>query len=234
MRTEAISKKKILKKPKSAQKFVHSELTRIDIGLVTGADYNPRVMPDSEMNALMASIREFGFVQPVVVRKEDLLILGGHQRVAAYKRLVAEDGTRDVMIPAVLVSNISDAKAKLLNVALNRISGDWDYSKLGQLFVALGGDDADLTLTGFTSREIEDIIQIHTEERVVLPPEMTEQELSEALAVRSRSFTFTCASDMDAQFAQKVLGLFGMTSAANASKAFIKALQAAHARIGEA
>ena len=48
---------------------------------------NPRQMPDEQMAALMRSIEQFGFVEPVVVRRSDRLVIGGHQRVEAARRL---------------------------------------------------------------------------------------------------------------------------------------------------
>ncbi len=133
------------------------------ISELKGADYNPRVMPDAEMRNLMQSLREFGFVQPVAARKEDGLILGGHQRVEAMKRIAAEmGGTADITIPVVWISGLSDEKAKLLNVALNRIHGEWDFEKLGELFTSLAPElpAVELTGSGFSGKEIDDIIKL--------------------------------------------------------------------------
>lgn len=55
------------------------------------ADYNPRVMPDSEMSALMKSLATFGFVEPVVLNKREngeFVLVGGHQRTTATERLI--------------------------------------------------------------------------------------------------------------------------------------------------
>ena len=59
----------------------------VPISALRPAPYNPRVMPESEMAALCESLRAFGFAEPVVVRRADHLIIGGHQRVEAAKRI---------------------------------------------------------------------------------------------------------------------------------------------------
>ena len=135
------------------------------------ADYNPRLMPPAELVALVRSIREFGLVAPLVVRAEDRLLLGGHQRLAAL-RLVAQEGGLDpaaLQVPAVLVSGLSDARAKLLNLGLNKIGGEWDYAKLAELLADLGArlDPAQVSASGFSPAEVEDIVALMRSESVV-------------------------------------------------------------------
>ena len=88
---------------------------------------NPRKIDESEMKKLRRSITDFGFVDPVIVRKSDNMVIGGHQRIDAAK----QEGITE--IPVVYVE-YDDAKASMLNVALNKISGEWDWPKLGDLF----------------------------------------------------------------------------------------------------
>ncbi len=109
------------------------------------AVYNPRQMPEAEMQALMRSLSEFGFVDPVLVRRGDRMIIGGHQRVAAAKRL----GMTEV---PVIELDLTDDQARALNVALNRIGGEWDVPKLHELLVGLPDDLA--TLTGFDEKQM--------------------------------------------------------------------------------
>ena len=91
---------------------------------------NPRSMSAAEMEKLKRSIREFGFVEPLVVRRQDDTVIGGHQRLAAVK---ARGMTR---VPVIYV-DLSEAQAKVLAVALNNISGDWNLPKLGELLEEL-------------------------------------------------------------------------------------------------
>ena len=109
---------------------------------------NPRRIGDAELESLTRSIQEFGFVQPVLVRREDGVVTAGHQRLLAARRL----GYKTV--PAVYV-DLSPEKARLLNVALNKISGDWDQELLARLFADLEtAPGIDLSLTGFADDEI--------------------------------------------------------------------------------
>jgi DNA modification methylase len=116
------------------------------------ASYNPRHMPQAEMEKLMRSIREFGMVGPIVARRGDNTIVGGHQRWQAAKAL----GLRKV--PVVYV-DVTEDEAKALNLALNKIQGDWDLPKLGTLLEELQGiPDLDETLSGFDEQEMDQIL----------------------------------------------------------------------------
>jgi DNA modification methylase len=109
-------------------------------------------MPEAEMHKLVRSIETFGLVEPLVVRRSDNLVIGGHQRLGAAKAL----GLKTV--PVVYV-DLSDAEAKVLNVGLNRIQGQWDLPKLGELLDELRLlPDFDVTLSGFDEREIDDLL----------------------------------------------------------------------------
>ena len=99
---------------------------------------NPRQMSEDQLSALMRSIERFGFSEPVVVRREDGLIIGGHQRVAAAERL----GMSEVPIVEV---DLSDDECHALNVALNQIHGEFDIPKLAALLESLPGDLASFT-----------------------------------------------------------------------------------------
>lgn len=109
--------------------------------------YNPRRMSPAEMEKLRRSLREFGFVEPVVVQIPGNRIIGGHQRIEA---ALAEGMAK---VP-VLRLRISDRRAKTLNLALNRIQGEWDSDKLQALLQELQLEGEDLNLTGFEADEI--------------------------------------------------------------------------------
>jgi len=112
---------------------------------------NPRTISAAQMAALERSITQFGLVDPVVVRKADHTVIGGHQRLEAARRL----GLKTV--PVVFL-DLSETEASLLNIALNKISGDWDLEQLSQILQELRDlPEADVTLTGFDSQELEDL-----------------------------------------------------------------------------
>jgi len=114
---------------------------------------NPRRISDAELEALTRSIKEFGFVEPVVARHEDKVVIGGHQRLLAARRL----GIKEV--PVIYV-DLTPEKARLLNVALNKISGDWDKELLARLLADLQTQpDVDLSLSGFDDDEIKKLLK---------------------------------------------------------------------------
>jgi len=111
------------------------------------AVYNPRFISDTEKAKLKRSIMEFGMVEPIVINS-DLTIIGGHQRVVSAREI----GWTEV--PCIIV-NLDKQKEKLLNLALNKITGEWDYNKLYDILVVLEGDD--ISLAGFDTDEIKKI-----------------------------------------------------------------------------
>lgn len=114
---------------------------------------NPRRIPDDELDSLTRSMRTYGLVQPIVARKEDKTVVGGHQRLVAARRLGLDE------VPVIYV-DLSEEDAHLLNLALNRISGDWDEQLLARLLADLKADiDLDLSLSGFSEDEITGFIK---------------------------------------------------------------------------
>ena len=115
--------------------------------------FNPRRISNAELETLTRSIREFGFVQPIVARREDLTVIGGHQRLIAARRL----GLKTV--PVVFI-DLSPEQARLLNLALNRISGEWDEELLARLLAELQDEaGVDLSLSGFGDDEISRLLK---------------------------------------------------------------------------
>jgi DNA modification methylase len=114
---------------------------------------NPRRISEDELDALERSLRQFGFVQPVLARREDRTVIGGHQRLVAARRL----GLTTVPVTWL---DISAEQARLLGLALNKISGSWDEQLLARLLADLGATpDLDLTLSGFDEDEVKDLLR---------------------------------------------------------------------------
>ena len=135
------------------------ETIKVPIKELKANDKNPRKITKVELNKLVRSIQEFGFVEPVIVNKNKdryNVIIGGHQRLKAANKL----GMKDV--PCIYV-DLEESKEHLLNVALNEISGDWDDDKLFQLLKELQEKGADLTLTGFDEPVIDEIMSANKE-----------------------------------------------------------------------
>jgi DNA modification methylase len=121
--------------------------------LQMSADYNPRQISADALAALERSLGTFGFVQPVIVNRRSGKIVGGHQRVQA-----APDGD----LPVVWV-DLDAHGERQLNLALNKISGDWDDQKLRALLTDLSVEGADLSLTGFSDEELRALLAVQTE-----------------------------------------------------------------------
>src|SRR5665647_3435319 len=114
---------------------------------------NPRRIGEDELDALERSLRQFGFVQPVLARREDRTGIGGHQRLVAARRL----GLTTVPVTWL---DVSVEQARLLGLALNKISGSWDDALLARLLADLQvAPDVDLTLSGFGENEIGDLLR---------------------------------------------------------------------------
>lgn len=114
------------------------------------AAYNPRRMTPEMLARLKKGIDTFGFVQPVVVNRRNSRIVGGHQRVTAARELGM------VEVPVTWV-DLDDDHEKALNLALNKIDGEWDGDMLKALLADL--DDFDADLTGFGKDEIDELLK---------------------------------------------------------------------------
>lgn len=118
------------------------------------ADYNPRkdLRPgDEEYEKLRTSIQEFGYVSPVIVNKNNNVVIGGHQRYKILKELGHEN------IMCVLV-DVNQQQEKMLNLALNKIQGDWDMEKLEEIMKEFQEEGYDATITGFSTEEIDNLV----------------------------------------------------------------------------
>lgn len=120
----------------------------VPIGKLNAAVYNPRVMDNAEMTRLCKGISEFGFVDPVVANTNGNVIVGGHQRTRAAQLL----GMKEVPVAWV---TLDKKQEKALNIALNRISGEWKTDELLELLKELAATtDFDMSLTGFDDEEL--------------------------------------------------------------------------------
>ena len=142
--------------------------THYPIAKLQRAIYNPRFMPDSEMEALMHSLKTFGCVEPIVVNvaqgREGVLV-GGHQRTTAIEKLLAkgivpagviETEVGSYAIPCMEVS-LGLEQEKVLNLGLNKIRGKWDDDKLANLIIELKGSEY-IPASGFRDDEISRIL----------------------------------------------------------------------------
>ena len=134
----------------------HAERTAVDsvpIDELRPDPANPRRIGDDELDALERSLRQFGFVQPVLARRADGVVIGGHQRLVAARRLGL------ATVPVIWFDGTVE-QARLLGLALNKISGTWDEQLLARLLAKLGATaDLDLSLSGFDEDEVKDLLR---------------------------------------------------------------------------
>lgn len=207
------------------------EPVRVPIGELHAAAYNPRAMSRAEMAKLKASLIEFGLVTTVVARKSDGLVIGGHQRLEALRELARENKWTDVAVFVVYV-DVDDNHARLLNIALNKISGDWDYAKLADVFGALNEVPPELlALTGFGDREMADVLALGSMPSIDIH---TPVDPDAALAKQALRFEVVFATAAESDFARATLREFGMRGPGDAGAVLVAALRVAAAARGGA
>ncbi|WP_428025065.1 ParB N-terminal domain-containing protein [Arcobacter sp.] len=131
-------------------KYGKMKLEKIKIDELIFPDYNPRkklTPEDEEYKKIKNSINKFGYVDPIIIN-EDNTIIGGNQRGTVLKDL----GYNEI---DVIRLNLDKTEEKALNVALNKISGEWDNEKLYEVLKDFGEDE--FLLTGFDNQEFKDL-----------------------------------------------------------------------------
>ena len=115
---------------------------------------NARTHSAEQVNKLRASLREFGFINPVIVDK-DLNVIAGHGRILAAKEEKIPE------VPCVYVDYLTEAQKKAYILADNRMAMDagWDEELLRVEIEALQAEAFDVSLTGFDEKEISDLFK---------------------------------------------------------------------------
>lgn len=136
------------------------EIKELSLKELKPAAYNPRKKlkkGDKEYEKIKQSLLKFGYVDPIIVN-EDLTVIGGHQRLTVLKDL-------DYETAKCVIVKLSKEDEKALNIALNKITGQWDDALLADLLLDLQESDFNLDLTGFELPEIDDILSnVHDKE----------------------------------------------------------------------
>lgn len=116
---------------------------------------NARTHSPEQVNKIRASMREFGFINPVIIDR-DYSIIAGHGRIMAAK----EEGLNEV--PCVFADHLTETQKKAYILADNRMAMDagWDEELLRVEIEALQGADFDLALTGFEDTEIAELFAL--------------------------------------------------------------------------
>ena len=137
---------------------------------------NARTHSPEQINKLRASIREFGFINPVIIDK-DFNIIAGHGRVEAAK---LENLTE---VPCVFAEHLTEAQKKAYIIADNRMALDagWNEELLRVELESLEAEAFDLSLTGFDEKELNDLFKTE-------PTEVEDDDYDLTAALEKASF----------------------------------------------
>ena len=135
-----------------------TQMQLVDINKLIPYVNNARTHSPEQITKLRSSLREFGFINPVLIDRE-FNVLAGHGRIAAAK----EEGINEV--PCVFVEHLSEAQKKAYILADNRMSLDagWDDELLKVEMASLQEMGFDVGMTGFDEMEIADLFETDTE-----------------------------------------------------------------------
>ena len=135
------------------------KIEKTNINNLISPDWNPRQITPEELEKLETSLNEFGYIEPIIVNDVNMHIVGGNQRAKALKTL----GYDEVDVVYVHIEDIN--KEKACNVALNKISGDWDADKLQVVLEEIELSPIDVSLTGFDEIELTEM-EIYEEPKI--------------------------------------------------------------------
>lgn len=129
-------------------------IEKIPAARLNPATYNPCVdlkPGDKEYEKLKRSINEFGYVEPVIWNRQTGNVVGGHQRL----KVLLDMGQTEIDC---VVVDLDLPHEKALNIALNKIQGDWDEDKLAAIMADFDAESFDVSLTGFDAGEVDALL----------------------------------------------------------------------------
>lgn len=132
------------------------ELKQFEFGVIKRseiklAEYNPRVIDESNLKKLVKNIKQNGLIEPVVWNRRTGVLVGGHQRITAADKIYRK---QDYNVPVAII-DVDEKKEKTLNVTLNNseLQGDWNLPELEALnvddgisFNDMGFDDSTVAM----------------------------------------------------------------------------------------
>lgn len=127
----------------------------LPIDRINPSPYNPRKKlkkSDPAYKKLKNSLDTFGYVDPLIWNEKTGNLVGGHQRF----QILQDCGVKEVQVSVV---SLSESEEKALNIALNRIEGEWDNVSLAQVLQSLEEEEFDWQVTGFELNEFDDLMK---------------------------------------------------------------------------
>lgn len=131
------------------------EITYRKVGELVPYINNARTHSDEQVAQICASIREYGWTNPVLI-DENGMIIAGHGRVMAAQRMKMDE------VPCIVLSGLTEAQKKAYVIADNKmaLNAGWDDEKLKLELENLKELDFDLELTGFDSDELDQLLSL--------------------------------------------------------------------------
>lgn len=177
MTTQKCSKSSHTQEPSSSPaltKFQAFTVERISRGQITGAKYNPRTISPAAKSKLKKLLKKWGLLEPVIVNRRTMNLVGGHQRLAC---LDALEGSQGYLLDVSMVS-LTDKEEREANVMLNNLElqGEWDLKLLADLLPEVSLEDV-----GFEQTTL-DVIFDGTEYAPMFSVEAQAPQAQDALA----------------------------------------------------
>ena len=130
----------------------YPKLQKMKLSELNPAPYNPRKISSDALGRLTKSLHELGNLQPITWNAKTGNIVGGHQRLKCYSAL----GKDEVEVWAVW---LDEAQEKAANIALNKLSGEFDLPQLKDLIEELDTGEIDLDVIGFGADELGELME---------------------------------------------------------------------------
>ena len=155
---------------------------------INAAGYNPRKdlkKNDSAYKSLKRSMDEYGFIVPLIYNEQTKTLISGHQRLKVLK----DEGKAEA---EVVIVDMDETKEKALCVAMNKISGNWDYGALADIIEEFQAADFSTELAGFSEADIKELFEDETEpeDDSYEPEAVTIDRETEGVPVRIGEYDF--------------------------------------------
>ena len=179
------------------------KLQEVAIDLLKPYERNAKMHPQDQVEKIMKSIEEFGFLTPCVI-DSDYNLIAGHGRVQAAKEMGIE------AVPCVFVEGLTEAQRKAYILADNRLGelGEWDMDLVSEELENLKEEGLDIDLTGFN---IDDILFEDIEDIDIVPAEQETESATIPKAKRGEVWILgrhriMCGDSTDPEDMEKLMG----------------------------
>lgn len=181
------------------------QIKKVPVKDLVSPEWNPRQITTEELEKLKTSLEEFGYIEPIIVNDVNNHVVGGNQRLKALIAL----GYTEVDCVYVHIEDLN--KEKACNVALNKISGDWDEDKLRVVLEDIELSPIDIKLTGFdelelTELEVKEPITVHEDDFIIEDEDDMEVNVMEGDLFKLGEHYLLCGDSTNEANVKRLLG----------------------------